>query len=299
MAKRSEELSRETNEQLSMAIARAEKAEQRAAEIIKEADERVKLQAEIIAKRSEELNLEVLASIARAKKAEQHSAEKIGEAEERILKFVERAAQMEQTFTDAMKRMKGSKGMRQWLKLDEGWHAHPELVDATSDADAQRYVPNKDHRSGDWAQWRTTEDELPDHEAVEDLVRPRAEIVESSNLMGERNADREQSEGNVSVQSDTDDDMSVVSENQGVTVQKGKGKQKMVWMLNSQYIRLAWMFLEGSAAQEIFSTFRWGEFGHLQYGTIAIAIANSNKPALRLSRTHRAAFASSSASPSA
>jgi len=113
MAKRSEELSRETNEQLSMAIARAEKAEQRAAEIIKEADERVKLQAEIIAKRSEELNLEVLASIARAKKAEQHSAEKIGEAEERILKFVERAAQMEQTFTDAMKRMKGSKGMRQ------------------------------------------------------------------------------------------------------------------------------------------------------------------------------------------
>jgi hypothetical protein len=121
MAKRSEELSRETNEQLLVAIARAEKAEQQAAEKIREADERVNHQAEIIAKRSEELsweaNEQLLASIARAEKAEQQSAEKIIEAERRIQKAVESAAQLEQKFMDVMKRMEGSTGMRQSLNL--------------------------------------------------------------------------------------------------------------------------------------------------------------------------------------
>lgn len=121
MAKHSEELSRETNEQLLVAIARAEKAEQQAAEKIREADERVNHQAEIIAKRSEELsweaNEQLLASIARAEKAEQQSAEKIIEAERRIQKAVESAAQLEQKFMDVMKRMEGSTGMRQSLNL--------------------------------------------------------------------------------------------------------------------------------------------------------------------------------------
>jgi hypothetical protein len=70
-----------------MAIARAKKAEQEAAEKIREADERANLQAEIIAKRSEELSREanerLLASIARTEKAEQQSAEKIADADRR------------------------------------------------------------------------------------------------------------------------------------------------------------------------------------------------------------------------
>jgi chromosome segregation ATPase len=94
-------------EQLSVAIARAEGAEQEAA---------------IIAKRSEELikegNERLLASIARAEKAERHSAEKIIEAEKRIQKALESAAQLEQKFMDAMKRIEGSTGMLQCLNLD-------------------------------------------------------------------------------------------------------------------------------------------------------------------------------------
>ena len=66
-------------------------------------------------------------------------------------------------------------------------------MDVASSANARR-----DHRSDDWVQQRSTmEDEVPDHEAVENLLRPRAEIAEFSNLMGESNVDREHSEGNV------------------------------------------------------------------------------------------------------
>lgn len=122
MAKHSEERNREVNGQLLAAIARAEKAEQRVAQKIREVDGMVNVQAEIIAKRSEDLsrgaNEQLLASIARAEKAEQQSAEKISEAEKRIQKAVESAAQLEQKFMDAMKRMKGGTGMRQWLNLD-------------------------------------------------------------------------------------------------------------------------------------------------------------------------------------
>ena len=114
MAKHSEELCREANDQLLEAVARAEKAEKLATEKIKEMDGRVNIQAEIIAKRSEELsqeaNEQLLASIARTEKAEQQSAEKISEAEKKIQKAVESALQLEQKFMDAMKRMKSSTG---------------------------------------------------------------------------------------------------------------------------------------------------------------------------------------------
>lgn len=95
--------------------------------------------------------------------------------------------------------------------------------------DARRqYVPNKDHRSDNWTRWRSTaEDNVPDHEAVENLLRPRVGITESSNLMGESNVDREHSEGNVPDSNEEDDDMSVRSEDAGVTAVQ-KGKQKMV-----------------------------------------------------------------------
>lgn len=94
-------------------------------------------------------------------------------------------------------------------------------MDVASSANARR-----DHRSDDWVQQRSTmEDEVPDHEAVENLLRPRAEIAEFSNLMGESNVDGEHSEGNVPDR-EVDDNMSMRSEDQRFTaVQK-----KMVQM---------------------------------------------------------------------
>ena len=95
MAKHSEQLSREANERLLVAIACAEKAEQVAAEKVRE-------------------------TIACAEIAEQHSAEKISEAEKRVQRAAESAVQLEQKFTDAMKRMDGSTstGMQQQLNLE-------------------------------------------------------------------------------------------------------------------------------------------------------------------------------------
>jgi len=85
--------------------------------VCEEAIERVKVQAENIAKRSKELsqeaNEQLLVAIARAKKAEQQAAEKIREAEEKIQKAVESATQLEQKFMDTMKQMEGSTGMQQ------------------------------------------------------------------------------------------------------------------------------------------------------------------------------------------
>jgi hypothetical protein len=94
-------------------------------------------------------------------------------------------------------------------------------MDVASSANARR-----DHRSDDWVQQRSTmEDEVPDHEAVENLLRPRAEIAEFSNLMGESNVDGEHSEGNVPDR-EVDDNGSMRSEDQRFTaVQK-----KMVQM---------------------------------------------------------------------
>ena len=76
-----------------MAIARAEEAEQAAAEKVRE-------------------------SIARAEIAEQHSAQKINEVEKRVQTAVEYAVQLEQKFTDAMKRVEGCTGMRQQLNQE-------------------------------------------------------------------------------------------------------------------------------------------------------------------------------------
>lgn len=96
-------------------------------------------------------------------------------------------------------------------------------MDLTRDADArQEYVPNK---SDNWTRWRsTTEDDIPEHEVVENLLRPHKEIAESSNYMGERSVERERSEGNVPESTEEDD---VRTEDAGVTAVQ-KGKQKMV-----------------------------------------------------------------------
>ena len=67
-----------------------------------------------------EVNKHLLVSIARAEKAEQQSEEKIMEGEKRIQKAMESAAQLEQKFTDAMKRIEGSTGMRQRLNVSAG-----------------------------------------------------------------------------------------------------------------------------------------------------------------------------------
>jgi hypothetical protein len=88
---------------------------------IKDREEGIRVQAEIIAKRSNELNQEVnkqlLASIARAEKAERQSAEKMIEAEKRIQEAVESAALLEQKVMDTMKRIECSTGMRQRLNV--------------------------------------------------------------------------------------------------------------------------------------------------------------------------------------
>jgi chromosome segregation ATPase len=68
-------------------------------------------------RRADEANEQLSASIARAEKAEQQSVEKIFEAEGRIQKAAEAAAQLEQKFLDAMKRIEGSTGMRQRLNV--------------------------------------------------------------------------------------------------------------------------------------------------------------------------------------
>lgn len=90
------------------------------------------------------------------------------------------------------------------------------------DADAHsRYVPDKDYRGDNWGRWRsTTENEVSDHETVENLLRSSVENPVSSNSMGERNVQTEHSEGNVSDSDEDDDDMYVRSVD--------KGKQKMV-----------------------------------------------------------------------
>lgn len=100
-------------------------------------------------------------------------------------------------------------------------------MDVASDADARRYVPNKDRRSENWIQWRSqTEDEDLDSEDVENLLQRRAEIAQSSNSTRERNEDREHSEGNVLGSTEDVDD---ISEDRGITAVR-KEKQKMVRM---------------------------------------------------------------------
>ena len=73
--------------------------------------------------------------------------------------------------------------------------------------DTERY---KDCRSGDWGNWKsTTENDILDHEVVENLLRQRSV------------------EGNGSDSYKEDDDMNMGSEDKEVpTVEKGK--QKMV-----------------------------------------------------------------------
>jgi hypothetical protein len=86
------------------------------------------------------------------------------------------------------------------------------------DADVRQwYIPNDDRRSDNCGDWRsTTEDEVPDHEAVENLLRSSVEIAEFSNSMGKIN------EGENSDRNEEDDDKSMRSEDQGLSaVQKG------------------------------------------------------------------------------
>lgn len=89
------------------------------------------------------------------------------------------------------------------------------------DADVRQwYIPNDDRRSDNCGDWRsTTEDEVPDHEAVENLLRSSVEIAEFSNSMGKIN------EGEHSDRAEEDDDMNIRSEDEGLTaVQKGQQK---------------------------------------------------------------------------
>ena len=72
------------------------------------------------------------------------------------------------------------------------------------------------------------EDEDLDHEDVENLLQPDAEIAESLNLMRERNDDREYSEGNVP-STEAVDDIDMRSEHRGITAVQ-KGKQKIIPM---------------------------------------------------------------------
>jgi hypothetical protein len=105
-------------------------------------------------------------------------------------------------------------------------------MEVASNADARRYDPNRYHRGDDWEQWRsTTEDEVPDHEAVKNLLQHHhaEEIAESSNLMREGNVDREYSEEDVPEGAEDDNDMGTRSEDERFTAVQ-KGKQKMVRM---------------------------------------------------------------------
>ena len=104
-------------QQLAEAKRRADEATRQMKEIIVR-EEGIRVQAEIITKRTEELireaNDQLLVSIARAEKAEQQSAEKIIEAEKLIQRTMENAVQLlEQKFMDAMKRIEGSTGTQQ------------------------------------------------------------------------------------------------------------------------------------------------------------------------------------------
>ena len=81
-------------------------------------EEGIRVQAEIIAKRTKEhsweANDQLLASIAHAEKAEQQSVEKIIEAEKWIQRTMENAVQLlEQKFMDVMKQIEGSTGTQQ------------------------------------------------------------------------------------------------------------------------------------------------------------------------------------------
>jgi hypothetical protein len=73
----------------------------------------------------------------------------------------------------------------------------------------------------------TTADEVQDHQAVENLLRPRGKTRESSNLTRERNDYREHSEGYVPAQ-ERADDMYNISEDEEMIATAQKGKQKMV-----------------------------------------------------------------------
>jgi len=112
-------------------------------------------------------------------------------------------------------------------------------INVARDVDAQLHVPHRVHRSDNRVQWRSTtegnsEDEAegvpdPEDEVVENLLRPHTEIAGFSNLMGERNADKEHSmaehsERNTMPDSNEDDDMS--SNDPGDTAVQ-TGKQEM------------------------------------------------------------------------
>jgi hypothetical protein len=98
-----------------------------------------------------------------------------------------------------MKEIKGTTGMRQRLNVVLA----DTYLDRTDMDDAERYVSNKDCRSGNWGNWRsTTIDEVPDHEAVENLLRPH------------------------SVENAVSPDLTL--EGNGPDSSKEKGKQKMV-----------------------------------------------------------------------
>ena len=118
-------------QQLAEAKRRADEAAKQMEEV-KVREEAIRIQAQMMAKHSEELSVVAIAraekaeqvaaekvreSIARAEIAEQHSAQKIGEVEKRVQTAVEYAVQLEQKFMDAMEGCT-TIGMRQQLNQE-------------------------------------------------------------------------------------------------------------------------------------------------------------------------------------
>ena len=185
-----------------MAEERLKRAEQQIAKANQQADEATK-QLERLTREHQEM------ADKRLNRAEQ--------AEKMIQKAVECAAQLErkleQKFMDAMKRIEGNTGM------------HPERMDMN-------------HRGDNWVEWRSTiaEDEVMDHETVENLLQPQTEIAESSNLMySERNPPNSTNDDDMGSEDrgstpernppDSTDDDDIGSEDRGFSdVQKGKQK---------------------------------------------------------------------------
>jgi hypothetical protein len=98
------------------------------------------------------------------------------------------------------------------------------------------------HRGDNWVDWRspTIENEVMDHETVENLLQPQTEIGESSNSMySERNPPNSTNDDNDmgledrgptperNLPDSTDDDDDMGSEDRGFSDAR-KGKQKMV-----------------------------------------------------------------------
>lgn len=264
-----------------MADERLQKAEQLLAEANRRADdatrqveeirvraeamERVRIEAEMTAKRSEDLrreaNEQLLEAVIRAKKAEQLAMEKIKdadgrviiqaeiiakrsealskEANEQLLASIARAEKAEQQSAEKISEAekKIQKAVESAQQLEQKFMDAMERMKGGSSGKQQRLNLELDKKlnmdvandvdARQWLQWRPTrEEEVLDDEDVEKLLQPCAEITESSDLIGEINEGPDSAE---------DEDTGMRLEDRGVD----KGKQKMVNLLNFSCVCLA------------------------------------------------------------